>query len=342
MVIDCDTGRDDALALWLALGLKENPVVGVVASYGNVALEQVVDNTARVLSLAGRDDIPLYAGAATPLRKHRGWYDVVLKRQASSGNGLCNLKYPPALRPLPVPLDPAALAAQIMALAKEHGPLDYVVLGPATNLAGLCAVLGDNFTRAIHSITIMGGRFDALWDENPVGDFNMVCDPDAVDFVLKKNLNPRFVPLNTTWPIALDLCRVEELRVKTQAPPQAAKGLQAPKNLAEGILSDAPSSAPSVTISHTAQALMVAHCKFFAPEPIFRFHDPAAVLGLLNPELFKQVTLTIECDDHRADFGRLCVVSTTKTGSPAQIQTVTDQDRHRILEQILDGLGLGF
>ena len=304
IIIDCDTGRDDALALWSMLALDLN-LAGVVASYGNVALQQVIDNTARVLSLAGRDDIPLLAGALEPLRRHAAYRDVVLKRQASSGNGVCNIAYPPAKRTLPEPLAPAALAAQITALAEKHGKLSYIVLGPATNLAQICGVLGDGIHDVIASVTMMGGRFDDLWTETPVADFNLVCDPDAVRVILQRGLKPDFVALNTTWPIALPLQDVEALRGETP-------------------------------LATAARDLMIAHCRHFAPEPIFRFHDPAAVMATLNPALFQPVQIDINVDEESAEFGRLILGS----GFAGQLHVAQDSDRNELLALILKGLGL--
>jgi inosine-uridine nucleoside N-ribohydrolase len=268
-------------------------------------LPQVIDNTARVLSLAGAGDVTLIAGAVEPLRRHKAFCDSVLKRQASSGNGVCNIDYPPAANPLPTPQSPDALAAQLVALAERHGKLSYVILGPATNFAQICAVLGDRIDEVIENVTMMGGRFDALWAENPVADFNVLCDPDAVRVILECGLKPRFVPLNTTWPIALPLAAVEALRAVTM-------------------------------LGTAAQELMIAHCRHFAPEPIFRFHDPAAVMTLCNPLAFEDVKIDIITDDTSADFGRLILGA----GFDAQLHRADDAARDAILTLVLKGLGL--
>lgn len=304
IIIDCDTGRDDALALWSMLALDMN-LVGVVASYGNVALNQVIDNTARVLSFAGRDDMPLLAGALEPVRNHKAYRDTVLKRQGSSGNGVCNIEYSPAKRALPDPLSPTDLAAGIVALAEKHGKLSYVILGPATNFAQICGVLGDRIHDVIASVTMMGGRFDDLWTETPVADFNLVCDPDAVRVILERGLKPHFVALNTTWPIALPLQDVEALRGGTP-------------------------------LAIAARDLMIAHCRHFAPEPIFRFHDPAAVMATLNPALFQPVQIDINVDEESAEFGRLILGS----GFAGQLHVAQASDRDALLALILKGLGL--
>jgi inosine-uridine nucleoside N-ribohydrolase len=304
-IIDCDTGRDDALAIWTALAL-DLPLAGVVASYGNVPLENVADNTARVLALMGRDDIPLFAGAAAPLLPHSAYDRIVLPRQAVSGNGLCNLDFPKAKRVLPAPLTPSQLAAQIVHVAEEKGPLDYIILGPATNFAGLCAVLGGNAAQFFASVTMLGGKLDALWDGAPSADFNLACDPFAVRQILERGLHPRFITLNTTWPIALSEEAVAHLWGQEK-------------------------------IAVAARDLMLAHIRHFAPEPVFRFHDPAVIATLLEQDRFQPATLDILCDDGHADFGRLV---RKEEGFPAALYCSDDLHGQDILQLILNALGL--
>lgn len=305
LIIDCDTGRDDALAIWAALGLGLN-LAGVVASYGNVPLTHVIDNSARVLALMGRDDIPLFAGAAAPSMPHSFYETVVLPRQDKSGNGLCNLEFPKAGRVLPDPLSPDQLAENIVRIATEKGPLDYIILGPATNFAALCKILGDTVNQFISSVTMMGGKCDDLWDTAPAADFNLVCDPFAVRDILAAGLRPRFVTLNTTWPICLSEDDVMLLAGQDK-------------------------------IAIAARDLMLAHVRHFAPEPVFRFHDPAIIATLLEPAHFQTVKLDILCDDQSDDFGRLVL---EEDGYPAALYR-SDEDRgHDILRLVLEALGL--
>ncbi|MGZ9108269.1 MAG: nucleoside hydrolase [Micavibrio sp.] len=309
LIIDCDTGRDDALAIWAVLGLGQN-LAGVVASYGNVPLSPVIDNSARVLTLMGRDDIPLFAGAAAPSTPHKFYEQVVLPRQEKSGNGLCNLEYPKAGRILPTPPSPEDLpenlAENLVRIAREKGPLDYIILGPATNFAALCGVLGDSVTRYISSVTMMGGKLGDLWDATPAADFNFVCDPFAVRDVLGCGLAPRFVTLNTTWPICLNEHDVESL-------------------------------AGTEKIAGAARDLMLAHIRSFAPEPVFRFHDPAVIIAATNPARFQPVKLDILCDDQSADFGRLVL---KENGFPAALYQSDAEHGQNILRLILGALRL--
>ena len=303
-IIDCDTGRDDALAIWLALGMKL-PLTGVVASYGNVELSRTAENTARVLALAGREDIPLLAGSAGPLRPHGNIARVIHPRHKSSGNGLCDVELPPAKRPPAAPLSPERLAQEIAAIAEEHGRLDYIITGPATNFAALCGVMGPDIHRIVARVTMMGGKLE-LWDRLPGADFNLACDPCAVRTILESGFAARFVPMDATWPVSLTLEEIGRL--------------------------EAPSA-----VAARAKEIMTAYCLNFAPEPVFRFHDPCAVLAAASPGGFSPSRVSIACDDERPDFGRLAHAA---DGFPAQIFSISGEARESLLAAMLGGLGL--
>jgi purine nucleosidase len=282
-VIDCDTGRDDALAILFALQ-RQLPLLGMIASYGNSSLAQVVENNARLLSLADRDDVPLFAGAQAPSQAHLAVQTMLLPRQTHSGNGLCNLLLPPAKRALPIPDGIRRWAQQLQAWAAQHGALDYYILGPATNFAALCQALGGDLSHSIGRVTMLGGTFAPLWAERGA-DFNCLCDPFAVQHMLMSGIVPRFVPLNVTWPIALTVPDIQLLQ-------------------------------PTSPIGAFVHALMLAHCEHFAPEPIFRLHDPSVLVAALHSQAFVAETLMMPCVEGEPDFARLCKVV---AGAPAEI-----------------------
>lgn len=308
MMIDCDTGRDDALSIWLVLALGMD-LSAVVTSYGNTIIENVSENSARVLALAGRNDIALWQGTSSPSRTHKGFTDIVLPRHGKAGNGLCNLELPRAPRQAQL-LTPSDMAAHIRAAAQKQGPVDYIILGPATNFSALCDQLGDDLSRVIASVTMMGGKMDDLWQQMPGADFNIVCDPYAVDNVLAccstQDVPVRFVPMNVTWPIVMELDALESLRSSTD-------------------------------IGRTSCALMVAHARYFAPEPVFRFHDPCVILTMLHADRFRPSALRVICDDQLADFGRLVH---DDQGYPAAIFEADSALRDNFLKTILDRLSI--
>lgn len=303
-IIDCDTGRDDALTLMVAknLGL---PLVGVVASYGNTTLSHACTNTQRVLTFAGLQDIPLLAGAQAPLSAHALYAPVVLARQETTGNGLCNLAPCDATYDGPASLTPQDMAAQLDALVARHGRLDYFVIGPATNLAALAQLWGAEITQRIGQITMMGGKLDPMWSDMPGPDFNIASDPAAVDILMRCGCPMRFLPMNATWPIMLELHDIEKLRPRDA---QAA----------------------------FAKDLMIAHCRHFAPEPVFRFHDPAILLAAQHTDVFVPRNLHMQTNETHGEFGRLI----DAPEAPAYgVFAPTESLRSEILRQLLDALG---
>lgn len=304
-IIDCDTGRDDALTLLLARRWGM-PLVGVVASYGNTALSCVCTNTARILALAGASDVPLFAGAQAPLHDHALYAPVVLARHKTTGNGLCNLVPCDVAYDGPKTLTVSTLAARIDELVAAHGKLHYFVIGPATNLAALRLYWGEAFAQRFSQITMMGGKLDSLWDEMPGADFNIAADPEAVSILMKSGVPMRFLPMNATWPIKMDVQEIEALRP----------------------------TGPTATF---VKELMVTHCRHFAPEPVFRFHDPTILLTLSHAEAFVKRSLAIGLDESSPDFGRL---TDSADGTPCDVFTPDEPLQALLLTQMLEGLGL--
>lgn len=308
IVIDCDTGRDDALSLWLALALGMD-LSAVVASYGNTILENVSENCARVLALAGREDIELWQGETFPSRVHASVETVLLPKQKGSGNGLCNLELPKSVRKAEL-LNAQERAERLRKIAAEKGAIDYIILGPATNFAATCDALGDDANNLIASVTMMGGKMDRLWDEMPGADFNIACDPFAVQSVLEQGqrhgLPVRFVPMNVTWPIMLDMSELLALSASSD-------------------------------IGQTAKDLMIAHARHFAPEPVFRFHDPCVILALGETNTFVARHLRVECDEASDDFGRLV---DDDAGCKVYVLEANEALRARFMNEILTRLSI--
>lgn len=303
LIIDCDTGRDDALSIWMALAFKYD-LAAVVASYGNTSLDNVCENGSRVLALAGRADIPVWRGESAPSADHSGVASVITPKQQLSGNGLCNLELPLSSK-VAITMNAAERTDAVRRMAREKGAVDYIILGPATNFAGMLAALGDDAPQVIKRVTMMGGKMDALWDDMPGADFNLACDPFAVKALLegaaRYNIPVRFVPMNVTWPIVLDMPQLEAL---------SAQG----------------------AVGQTAKDLMIAHARHFAPEPVFRFHDPCVIMALSHEDSFRQTKMRIMDKDGGADFGRLIE---DQQGMQAALFEADEALRAQLLSEIL-------
>ncbi len=174
IVIDVDTGIDDALALLYACAHEQAEILGVSTVVGNVSLPAATRNTRAVLALAGRADIPVWPGAATALSNPM--------HAESEVHGKSGLGY--AL--LPEPRQPARsvyAAEAIVAAARAHaGGLVLVATGPMTNIA-LALIREPELPRLLKRFVIMGGAYGEPGNVTPSAEFNIWHDAEAARIV---------------------------------------------------------------------------------------------------------------------------------------------------------------
>ncbi len=177
IMIDVDTGVDDAAALAYALGVEAD-LVAVTTVAGNISIDMTTDNTLRVLSLLGGEDVPVFRGASRPL--------VVPAQDAShvhGGNGLGGAVLP---EPLAESADLTAPEA-IIAMAEEFaGELVLVAVGPYTNLA-MALSLRPDLPDLVKRLVVMGGAFYIPGNVTPHAEFNVWADPHAAQQVFAAN-----------------------------------------------------------------------------------------------------------------------------------------------------------
>jgi inosine-uridine nucleoside N-ribohydrolase len=181
VLLDCDPGHDDAIALLLAAGRRDAVDLRAVTTVGgNAELEKVTLNARRVLTLAGVDDVPVAAGAARPRRG-----DLVTALEVHGQSGLDGAELPePAME-----LDPRG-AVELMA---ERGPATVVATGPLTNVAALLEHAPD----AVSEIVWMGGSTER-GNTQPYAEFNAMVDPEAAEIVFASGKPLTMVGLNLT------------------------------------------------------------------------------------------------------------------------------------------------
>src|SRR5215217_1542678 len=176
VIIDCDPGHDDAMALLLALASPELELVAVTTVAGNQTLEKVTANAIRVLDVVGADSIPVAAGAGRAL-VHR----VRVASEVHGETGLDGPDLPPPSRATE-PLH----AVELMARELRARPLTLVPTGPLTNVALLLAVYPQLAAR-IERVVLMGGAI-AEGNVTPAAEFNVWADPEAAARVLSSGL----------------------------------------------------------------------------------------------------------------------------------------------------------
>jgi purine nucleosidase len=189
-LLDCDTGIDDAMAILYLLSDPDVELVGVTTTFGNVGVQQTAQNTLRLLALAGRPDVPVFAGAQHPLAAE---FDGGAPHVHGS-NGIGGVELPPASRPL----EPEPAPQALVRLANEHaGRLNVVTTAPLTNVASALA-LDPQLPSKVAAITVMGGAAAAPGNLSPVAEANIWNDPEAAEIVLTAGWLVTLVPLDVT------------------------------------------------------------------------------------------------------------------------------------------------
>ena len=181
VIIDCDPGHDDAIALLLALASPEIELVGVTTVHGNQTLEKTTDNALRVLSLVGRGDVPVAMGADRPLTREL--------HVAAHVHGESGLDGPALPEPASVPVAQHAVDF----LAEHVTPETTLVpLGPLTNVARA-------LERGLRPgrIVLMGGSI-AEGNMTPAAEFNIWADPEAAARVFGSGIDVTMIGLDVT------------------------------------------------------------------------------------------------------------------------------------------------
>jgi inosine-uridine nucleoside N-ribohydrolase len=186
IILDCDPGHDDAIALLLAVASPELELVGVTTVSGNQTLDKTTANALRVLEFAGRSDIPVYAGADKPFVRKR---DVAAHVHGESG--LDGPDLPPPSRAVEHQHAVDYLAEEIR---RRNGKVTLVPTGPLTNIGLLFALHPD---ARPERIVLMGGSIGE-GNRTPAAEFNIWADPEAAQRVFVEGLDTTMVGLDVT------------------------------------------------------------------------------------------------------------------------------------------------
>ena len=262
IIIDTDPGLDDAVAILLALAAAEElEVLGIVAVAGNLPLAQTERNARRVCQLAGRPDVPVYAGCARPILRPLATADRVHRETDR---------------------DQLLLPDPTMALQPQHG-VDFLVetlrasepgtitlcaLAPLTNIAVALAKAPEVIGK-IRELIVMGGACFELGNVTPAAEFNIHVDPHAAAIVFDSGLPVTMIPLDITHQL-----------VTTE--PRLAALLALPDHCGEAV------AALLATFERNRRAKFGRRAR--------ALHDPSVVGYLLRPDLYegREVNVAIE------------------------------------------------
>lgn len=272
VIIDTDSGADDALAILLALASPELEVVGVTTVCGNVPVGQATKNLFRILDLAKTpSELLVGQGAARPLEE-----DLVTAVKVFGGDGLGDLdeilspggspRYPPARLP---PLLSTAQEVWNDCVRRYPGELTLITLGPLTNVA-LALKVNPLTVRRFHSVIVMGGAIGVPGNVAPTAEFNIYVDPHAAHRVFQASLPLTLIPLDVTTKV------------------WAARGTLATW------AAESRDPLGRIVADVTGKAFDFAeqvegHGRFY-------FHDPLAVLAAIDPSMMTMESLHVSVE----------------------------------------------
>jgi inosine-uridine nucleoside N-ribohydrolase len=186
VILDCDPGHDDAIALLLALASPEVELLGVTTTFGNQTLRKTTENALRVLELVDRTDVPVAAGADRPLTR-----PLTVAAHVHGESGLDGPVLPP---PTTQPVSVGAVDLIASLVARAAAPVTLVPTGPLTNVA---RYLERHGPAGLGHIVLMGGAI-AEGNMTPAAEFNVWADPEAAQQVLHAGVEVTMVGLDVT------------------------------------------------------------------------------------------------------------------------------------------------
>lgn len=190
IIIDTDPGQDDAVAILLALASPELELLGLTAVAGNVPLDLTQTNARKVCDLAGRPDVPVFAGCDRPLA-----HSLVTAEHVHGKTGLDGPDLPDPVTPLQ---EAHAVDFLIETLRREPpGTVTLCPIGPLTNIATAFRRAPDIVER-VQEIVLMGGAYFEVGNITPAAEFNIYVDPEAAEIVFASGVPLVVMPLDVT------------------------------------------------------------------------------------------------------------------------------------------------
>jgi inosine-uridine nucleoside N-ribohydrolase len=202
ILIDCDPGHDDAIALLLALASPEVELVGVTTVSGNQTLAKTTANALRVLELVGRGDVAVAAGANRPIKR-----DLFVAAYVHGESGLDGPALPEP-RGEPVPEDAADFIAERVSASEQ--PATLIPTGPLTNVAAFLE-RHEGAARKLERIVLMGGAI-AEGNVTPAAEFNIWADPEAAAKVFRSGVDVTMIGLDVTHRALVTPAHGQQLR----------------------------------------------------------------------------------------------------------------------------------
>jgi pyrimidine-specific ribonucleoside hydrolase len=303
IILDCDPGHDDALAIVLALARPELRLRAITTVAGNAPLDRTTRNALRVLTLLGRTDVPVAAGADRPLVREP-WIPI----EFHGDSGLDGADLP---EPAVGPADVSAVELIAALLREADEPVTIVATGPLTNVALLLRAAPALHER-IARVSLMGGSLGA-GNTTAAAEFNIWADPEAAAIVFESGIPLRMSGLDVTHQalvLPADIARLEGLGTR-----------------------------PGRVFADLMRFFAIHHRDRYGWDgpPI---HDAVAVAWLAAPDLVVGRSLRIDIETAGTHTrGRTVADEEGLSGRPVNAEVGVSIDRARLIEMVVDAVG---
>ena len=335
MLLDVDTGIDDALALLYACASPDIELVAVTCVGGNVNARRVAENTRAALELAGRPDVPVALGREEPLSKR---LETSTETHGPRGLGYAEL---PASR---TPLDAEDAATRIIETARGRpGEITLVTLGPLTNLA-VALEREPSLPRLLASYVLMGGAYGAPGNTTPTSEWNVYVDPHAAKAVFARWTAGGADPPSRPLALGLDVTEqarfvpehLRHLAIRAGAQPLDAGALGREPIEAVGSVAENP------ILRFVADALRFYfefHAKYDGFYGAF-IHDPFAVAAALDRSLIRAQPVFVDVEIGRGLAHAMTVADWRGlTRKPANVEVAVEGDAGAFLDRFIERVG---
>ena len=301
IILDVDPGHDDAVAIMLACGAPGLELLAVTTVAGNAPLEKTTNNALRVLSLIGRPEVPVGAGASAPL--------VRPLRTAVDIHGESGLEGPEIPDPSSEPDKRGAVELMVDAVRGSSEPVTLVPVGPLTNVA-LFLREHPELKERVARISLMGGSI-GLGNTTPAAEFNVYVDPEAAREVFECGLPVTMIGLDVTHRAGAGPAQRERLRSLGQHGGVVAELLEFFAATYERVYG------------------------FDAPP----LHDPVAVAAVLEPALLetRSMRVDVECESELTRGETVCDFYGV-TGRPPNAEVGVALDREGFFDLLYRSL----
>lgn len=303
IILDCDPGHDDAIALILAAASPELELLAVTTSAGNQTPDKTLRNALRVLTLIGRTDIPVAGGAHKPISR-----ELII---ADSVHGESGLDGPELPEPAFAPVGEHGVALMAEKILGSKQPVTLVPTGPLTNIALLLATYPECKDN-IEQIVLMGGSAGAgNW--SPAAEFNILVDPEAADIVFRSGLPVVMHGLDVTHKAQMMAEDIERIRAIDNRPAQV--------------------------VAELLDFFMLYHRDpkwGFEGAPL---HDPCTIAYLINPELFSCIDTWVGVETKGEHTQGMTVVDRYQlSGNEPNAKVAMDLDRPGFVDLLVERL----